>query len=260
MSESIPHRKGLACGVIFFSLQFGIVLGSFMHAILSTFLSDSQMLAWGWRIPFLIGGIFGFFSYSLRYQLKESALFKEIHNKIEAFPILAVLKSKLSNTISGIFIVGLGASTITLLFLFTPAYLSNVLHINAHQYIWFNTFAIFLAGLLNIVFGIVSDKFNHKRLLLILGALTIILAYPIFTIYSHYFSYFWVALLLSALLNGFAFGVIPNLLVELFPTQIRYSGVAVSYNIGFALFGGLTPLIAIILIDKTGLVIAPAFI
>jgi len=259
VSESIPQRRGFACGVIFFSLQLGIALGSLMHGMLISFFSDKELLAWGWRIPFFIGGIFGFFSYKLRRQLKESALFKAIENKTESFPLMVVLKSKLANALGGMLVVGLGASCITLLFLFTPAYLSNVLHIEAHQYVWFSTLAIFVSGLLNIIFGIVADRVSHKWLLIILSILTILLTYPIFFIYTQYFNYVLLALLFSALLVGFAFGVIPSFLAELFPTRIRYSGVAVSYNLGFALFGGLTPLIAMALIYETQLVIAPCF-
>jgi MFS family permease len=259
VTESIPERKGFACGIIFFALINGIVLGSLIQAIFSTLFSNQQMLIWGWRLLFFIGGISGFLSYLMRRQLEESALFKTIEDKIEAFPIIAVFQSKLLNASAAVFVVGLGASIITLLFLFTPAYLGNVLHIDTNKYIWFNTFAIFLSGLFCIVFGALSDIYKHKILFLFVCVLSIIFVYPIFYIYAKHFSFFLIALLISAFLNGFAWGVIPNLLADLFPTQIRYSGIAISYNLGFAIFGGLTPVIAMLLIYKTGMVIAPTF-
>ena len=57
-------------------------------------------------------------------------------------------------------------------------------------------------------------------------------------------AYFGISLAISATIMGLVWGTIPSLLAQLFPTQFRYSGIAVSYNIGFALFAGLTPLIA----------------
>ena len=259
VSESIPERRGFACGVILFSLINGIVLGSLIEATLSTILSDQEMRAWGFRLPFFIGGLFGFFSYRLRLQLEESALFRTIENKIEKLPMLKVFQSKLVNALAGIFIVGLCASLITLLFLFIPAYLSNVLRIHSQIFIWAQTLSIFISTFLCILCGALADKVNHKLLIGILCILTIIFIYPIFLIYAKYFSYFWLALSLSALLNGLAAGVVPGFLSELFPTQIRYSGVAISYNFGFAIFGGLTPLIAMTLIYKTNWVMAPIF-
>jgi hypothetical protein len=91
-----------------------------------------------------------------------------------------------------------------------------------------------------------------------LAIATVLFAYPIFLIYNNLHHYYWIAFGLSALLNGFAWGIIPSLLAMLFPTTIRYSGIALSYNIGFAIFGGLTPLIAVSLIYETGSLVAPA--
>jgi len=259
VSESIPERKGIANGIIFCSLINGLVLGSFIQAVITTSLTEAQMLAWGWRIPFFIGGLFGLLSYRFRRELKESPVFKQIENKTVPFPLLTVFQHKCVHAIAATFIVALGASLITLLFLFIPSYLSKVLHISASSYIWYNTAAIFFMSLLNIFFGALADKFNKKNLVMSLSLLTLLLSLPIFGIYSAYFAFFAWALLASALLTGFAWGVIPSLLSELFPAHIRYSGVAVSYNIGFAIFGGLTPLIATLLIYKTTLLISPGF-
>lgn len=258
VSESIPEKKGLACGIIFFSLTNGIVLGSLILAISSTWLSEQQMLAWGWRVPFFIGGLFGLFSYCFRRRLEESSLFVAIEHQVEAFPMLTVLRDKFINCLAATFIVGLGASIISLLFLFIPAYLTNILHIVSASYLWYKTLAVFVAAVLCIGFGMLADKMNHKALVIILALLTIALSYPIFMIYAHYFPLFIIALLFSALLTGLAWGVIPSLLAELFPTKIRYSGVALSYNLGFAIFGGLTPLIASVLVYESHSAIAPA--
>lgn len=257
VSESMPKRKGFACGIIFFSLIMGLVMGSLIQALLSLFLSEQKMLTWGWRLPFIIGGLFGFLSYLLRRTLEESALFRAIEDETERFPILKVLKLQTLSAFSAIFTVGLGASLIVLLFLFIPSYLTRVLHIPESHYIWYQTANTLLFAILIAVFGVVSDKVSHRLMLFLSAIFSILLAYPIFAIYVNHFSFFLVAFLLSALITGFAWGVIPSHLTNLFPTSIRYSGVAWCYNLGFAIFGGLAPLIAMTLIKKTAWVAAP---
>nr|HAT8714218.1 MFS transporter [Legionella jordanis] len=58
VSEALAEQKGLGCGIIFFALTMGIVLGSLVNALMNSFLSDSQMQAFGWRVPFVLGGFF----------------------------------------------------------------------------------------------------------------------------------------------------------------------------------------------------------
>lgn len=259
VSESIPESRGFACGIIFFGLILGIVLGSLFDAILQSSLSAAAMLSWGWRLPFFIGGVFGFMSYLMRRQLKESRLFADIQLKFENFPLFAVFRFRAANALFATFVVGLGSSIITLLFLFTPSYLSQVLHIKSSNYLWYQTLAIFFAALFCIASGWLADRASHKKLLLLVGIITLLFAAPIFIIYADYFACYGFALLMSAILTGFAWGVIPSMLAGLFPTAIRYSGVAISYNLGFAIFGGLTPVISMSLIYKTGFAIAPIF-
>ncbi|KTD31138.1 major facilitator family transporter [Legionella maceachernii] len=258
VTESLPQHKGLACGIIFCALLFGIVLGSIVHAAILTFLPEAQMQAYGWRIPFIAGGVFGLLSYLLRKELHESAPFLAIEKSIEKFPIVTVFKQQFSCVVAGGLIVALCAAIVTGLFLFNPAYFTKVLHLPNNAYIWERTAAIAFGSVLSIVFGYLTDVFNIKKLVRFLAILTACLAYPIFTIYAYYPSLYPIAFIASSLLLGLSAGFIPPLLSELFPTKIRYSGIAVSYNLGFALFGGLTPLLSLSLIYYTGWVTAPA--
>lgn len=259
VSEINLHRRNLACGIIFCALIAGIAIGSLTLAILTSLLSPADMQQWGWRIPFFIGGIFGLISYQLRRQLAESVIFQNIEHDVEAFPFVSVLKLRFLNTIAGIGIVAWGASLMSLLFLFMPSYIASVLKITSSIYVWFNTLGIVIVAILCTISGFIADQFNNKKLLMILCGLTICCAYIIFAIYVHHFEFFYISLLLSVLLTGLAWGVIPGMLTELYPTKIRYSGVAITYNIGLGIFGGLTPLISTILIYQTHLSIAPAF-
>ena len=89
----------------------------------------------------------------MRTRLEESSLYRAIEDKVEAFPMLTVLRKKFANSLAAMFIVGLGASIINLLFLFSSAYVSEVLHIRSEAFIWYRTLGILVAALLCIVFG-----------------------------------------------------------------------------------------------------------
>ena len=236
----------------------GIVLGSAVHASIVTILPAEYMQSYGWRIPFIIGGIFGLLSFALRRELHESSQFVAIEDCVEKFPIVTVLKQQFVNVLAGSFITALCAVIVTSLFLFTPAYFTNVLHLPANAYVWERTIAIAFGSCLSVFFGYMTDRINVKKLIRVLALMTMLLVYPIFIIYVFYPSLYAIAFIASAILLGFSAGIIPRLLSELFPTQIRYSGIAVSYNLGFAVFGGLTPFISLSLIYYTGWVTIPA--
>lgn len=258
VSESFTHQKGLACGIIFCALTMGIVLGSTVHATIATFLSEEHMQSYGWRVPFIMGGVLGLLSFALRRELHETSQFVAIEHSVEKFPIIAVFKKQFVSVLAGVLITAICAVIVTSLFLFTPAYFTKVLHLPSNAYVWQRTVAIAFGSCLTIFFGYLTDRIDVKKLVLALSLVTSLLVYPIFVIYVSYPQFYVVAFAASAILLGFSAGIIPRLLSELFPTPIRYSGIAVSYNLGFAIFGGLTPFVSLSLIYYTGWVTIPA--
>lgn len=258
VTESLPEKKGLACGIIFCALTMGIVLGSLVQAVVISVFDETQMQVVGWRIPFIAGGIFGLFSYFMRRQLQESKQFMQIEKEVEAFPLGVVCKEHFSVVIAGIFIVGCCAAIVSSLFLFIPAYFSKVLNLSPSAYIWQRTAAIAFGSMLCIPFGWMADRIRLRNLLLILNVLTCLSAFPIYYIYAYVPGWFPAAFIISAILTGFSAGIVPPAISELFPTKIKYSGIAMSYNLGFALFGGLTPFLSLSLVYYTSWVAAPA--
>ncbi|MDI1352257.1 MAG: MFS transporter, partial [bacterium] len=258
ISESFTEYKGFACGLIFCAILFGIVMGSLAHALIVTLFLEPQIQAYAWRIPFIIGGILGLISCVLRKELHESTQFLQMEHLIEKFPLLVVVKEQSILTIAGALITALCAVVVTALFLFNPVYFKEVLNLSANAYAWERTLSITLGALLTVLVGYMTDIIAAPKLVLIAALTGIVFAYPIFLIYCYYPNMYHLAFLASAILLGLSAGSIPRLLSELFPTQIRYSAIAVSYNLGFAIFGGLTPFISLSLIYSTGVKTIPA--
>ena len=257
VNEHTPsHRHGLVSGFIFGGLNIGITFAALVIAFLTSFLSSEQLLSFGWRIPFFLGAAIGIVAIFLRRKTQESPLFLEIQRmkKIEAFPLKKVLNYPLV-LLRGIGLTAMGAVLIVIGFTYMNSYLLTVLH-QPHNITWFVVLATFVSACLQPVFGGWSDKVGPVKLLRIGAVLMLLLAYPTYMLLSH--QHFWLGLSLITFLGGIIIGIYPSLLIRLFPTPLRCSGYALSYNISFAIFGGFSPLFVTLLIHETNSVLSPA--
>lgn len=260
ISEFYPQTKALATGVVFCFLISGISMGYIVQATLISLYSEAQIIAWAWRLPFFLGGIFGIIAFYLRRKLAEIPQFTPYLNPKQPFPMIEVFKHHWKTVILTTLITGFGAIIIVSLFTFLPAYLTKLLHYSLNNMIWMSAISVFIAGLSCIFFGWLSDKTHRSTLLILLIVGVLFFAIPIFYIYTHYFILYPLSLGMSALLVGLSWGNIPAILSEAFPKTIRYSGIGLSYNLGFGIIGGLTPLVLLSSIKWSEMTMAPAYV
>lgn len=257
ISESMPEKRGIATAIIFFFLINGITLGSLLHYIIISNISPAAMMSWGWRLLFFVGGGLGLLGFFLRKKMLESPLFIQCEQYARV-PFLSVLRYSRFNIILTSLIAGLGAAYITVLYLFLPAYFKKIIHYVPKHFLLVFTLAIFIASLCAILFGWISQKVNKPILIGLFACIGVLAPMTIFQYYiSHQYAY--LLIIFSCLLIGGIWGVIPSLIAEFFPTHIRYSGIATCYNLAFAIFGGLAPVISILLIKTTGKLYSPAY-
>ena len=249
VSEIQPKARGRNCGIIFCFILSGLTLGCVINFLLGAFLSHSALAIFGWRIAFFIGGLLGFVGYVLRKSLVETPMFTKLE-MTPRFPLLTMLRNNWLNMICGILFISLLAGTINVLFLFLPAYLKNWMHYNTKDLILVMSAGMFVCSLIVVACGKLADVMSKPVLMLISIILTFILVPPILSCYVHHVN-IWIPMMLTCILLGIQTGIAPVMLTELFKTNVRYSGIACSYNIAFATFGGLGPLIAINLIRVT---------
>ena len=246
ISEVSPSKEGLYTSILFTGLIPGIVLGSLVIEALYLFFNPAQVNLWAWRIPFFLGGLLGVVNYLLRKKFQESPVFNQIKNHLHPVPSLVVLKSHFRSLFSAACFVANLATIIILLFLFIPAYLNKMLHYSTSQISIYSSIFLLLGALLCPVFGALADRIDKVKLLRALTLLSLIFAVPIFYCYINHID-LWLPFTLSAILLGFTAGITPSTLAELFPTDVRYSGVGMAYNLAFAIFGGLTPAFAMLI-------------
>ena len=246
VSEHVPSRNvGFACGTLTAGLTTGILLGSLAGTAMHTWLSPQEVLSYGWRVLFIAGGIFGLIAMLLRQWLKETPVFAELQKRkalVQGLPLKDVLlRHPLSTVISMLLTWALTAGIIVIIVM-TPNILPRVFHLNPSDVYIAGSTATFGLSIGCVVAGWLGDKIGAKPVIFV-GLLLMAASY--YTLYTTLPTSPNLLLPLYAL-TGFTVGVvgcIPLVLVNLFRAQVRFSGVSFSYNLAYAIFGGLTPVI-----------------
>lgn len=262
LETTLEKYRGFATGLILFGINTGLLMGSLTVGLLTHFLSHNQIMIWGWRIPFLAGGIFGVISVYLRRKLQETPAFLLSKQKQQAskLPIKEIMTHHGTALIQGIGITAFEAVIISIIYLFMPTYLSTFFNFSLENLMLLNTLILFFFAFPIVLSSFLSDKFGRKKLILISAIAFLLLPYPLFLLFNaHNFDLVILALTLFAILASPVAGCFTCLLAEQFPTAVRYSGTALAYNLSFGIVGGLTPLIATWLIHFTGNIFAPSF-
>jgi MFS family permease len=260
VAEHVPeHRFGLGIGTLTAGLTAGILLGSLMAGAINSIYGQDGVARFAWRIPFLAGGAFGFVAVYLRKFLEETPVFKEMaarRSLAREVPLKTVLRDHRAETLLALGLTWVLTAGIVVVILFTPTYLQQVFHVPAVYALRSNTFATitFVAGCL--AFGWASDVVGTRATMIAgFGGL----------LGSSYLFYSWlpdapVFLNLTYGLTGFFVGAVttvPIVAVRLFPAPVRFSGLSFSYNVSYAIFGGLTPVVLTLWLRTTPM--APAY-
>lgn len=244
VSEHVPSsRVGGACGLLTSGLTLGIILGSLITQGLTYLLPAGLLADIGWRIAFLIGGGFGLMGMFLRRWLHETPVFLAMQQQRSQtrLPIKTLLLSYRPALFFSTILTWLLAAAIIVLVLMAPVLFQKWFAISAAQSLQANTFATCMLMIGCIGGGVAADKWGMSRSLLVgcllLAAAVLWLFYCLSFAPSQFFlAYGVVGLMLGVL------GIIPAMMVTVFPTQVRFTGLATAYNLGYAVFGGLTPL------------------
>jgi MFS family permease len=250
--HSSRQRRGLHSGFMVGSLALCAGLGSLLIMLLSYQLSKEQMLNWGWRIPFLLGSLVALVGIWLRRKIEETPLFlKHNQSKVKTAILSELFKHHLLALVQGFGIILFTASLI-IFGLSLPSHL--------HQYYGYdlpatyraNSIGLFWSALMLPLFGLLSDKIGRRKQICITTLAFAVLAQFIFHLlnFNNELALIGFILIYQTIIAATAACYIP-MLAELFPTPVRFTGIAVCYNLGGSI-SGLTPLFTTELIRLTG--------
>ncbi len=258
--ETAPRRGGFACGVLFFCVNSGVSLAALVSLAINGLMTPDSAFAEGWRIAFVLGGATGLLSFVLRRRLHESSEYAAMRDLASRTPLRELFAGHAPSLLIG---SGVSAATSVfngMMFAYLPAYLVGALHYTPAEASLAQNVGLATTSLGLLAVSALGDRVPRRLLLGAGAALLAVLAYPFFAALQArslgLVPLFVLAGLVAALFNG-TFAMIT---ADLFPTRVRFSGVAVSYNLSQTLFGGTVPLLAATLVATTGSPTAPALI
>jgi MFS transporter, MHS family, proline/betaine transporter len=246
VSEHAPRsRVGVACGLLTGGLTAGILLGSLVATSLNALLPAEQLTNYGWRIAFLLGGVFGLVSVYLRRLLSETPVFEELRARqalAAELPLKTVVRDFRPAIIISVLLTWFLAAAIVVTILMTPALLEKGYHVPRLESLQANCLATLCLAVGCVLVGWLTDRFGPACVLLVGCPLLGIAAYQFYASVPTNHGLLMPLYAVVGLTVGIV-AVIPYIMIEAFPAQVRFTGVSFSYNIGYAVFGGLTPLL-----------------
>lgn len=262
MSEyAEPGRRGLAVSWMALSTVAAFLVGGVLCTALGASLGEEAMLAWGWRIPFLLGGPLGLIGLFIRLRLEDSPAFSRAQQEgtISSAPLRDVLRSPRPLLLAGGVTVLYGVS-FYMVFTYLSTFVRTVAKVGADVALG----GLLVTGVVAVVAlpltGHLSDRIGRRPVLATAAVGYLVLSYPIFAwMATGSVAGTFVGWAVLGLLQATYLATAIATLTELFTDTVRGTGVSLGLNIPVALFGGGAPFIATALIAWTGNPIAPAF-
>jgi MFS family permease len=246
VAEHVPRRRvGVAVASLSAGLTAGILLGSLLAAWLNANLSEADMLDHGWRIAFILGGVFGFVAVYLRRWLSETPVFARMRERkelTEELPALVVIRDHLPGVLLSMAVTWVLTAAIVVVILMTPTLMQTAFHVAPARAFTGGSIAAFTLCLGCIGGGLLVDRVGSARAMLIASLGLTLSTYALYLDLQSGGVNLFPLYALAGVFAGVA-GIVPAILVASFPPAIRFSGISVSYNVAYAIAGAITPVL-----------------
>ncbi|MGF9691752.1 MULTISPECIES: MFS transporter [unclassified Rhizobium] len=245
VAEHVPFRRvGFACGFLCSGLTLGILLGSFIATIINTVFTPEQVSAFAWRIPFLLGGIFGLVAVYLRRWLQETPIFAEMKKSralVRELPLKAVLRDHPRGVIISMLLTWVLSAGIVVTTLMTATFLQKLYGYSAQVSLAATSFGTLFLIVGTASAGAIVDRVGSGRFFTVASLFFGIATFAFYTYAGVSMTVLFALYAVMGLAVGMV-GAVPYVMVRAFPAHVRFSGLSFSYNVAYAIFGGLTPL------------------
>lgn len=257
-------RRGFNGSLAMCSAFVGIVISSAVVTLITDILTRNQLTTWGWRLPFLLGGLLGFIGLIVRLRAAETSHYEKAtqmltkktkpsifrhYQQLEYKPVFTAILITCVMAIGNYLLIG-----------YFNTFLIKTMGHSMREVMTINFICLLLLTILLPPIGLLSDKIGRKPILMFGMVGFIILIYPIFWLLQQpNLQLVFLGELLFTLVLAPISALIPTTLAEMFHVHTRNSGVSLGYNISLALFGGTAPLIALELVSRTQNLYSPAW-
>ena len=256
VAESAPaHRRGLYGSFVQLGNPIGRLVATGVFALVSQ-LPTSDFLAWGWRLPFLASAVLIVVGFVIRYQLSETPAFETIRKtqQISKMPVLEALSQFRLETALAVGLKVTEVAWVGVLTVFAVSYLTKQLGMNQAFVLEAITLATFVELFAMPLAGWLSDRVGRKTIYIAGTLFSIVFAFPLFWLLETRDP---TVVLLTIVVGvscaqGIIFALHASFMPELFGTKVRYSGISLGFQVGAAIGGGLTPLVAAATVGWSG--------
>lgn len=262
MVEHAPQkRSGFSGSFSLAGTNMGALCAAILCGVLSSLLAANKMLAWGWRIPFLLAGFGGLVGWYVRSRVAETEIFKKTQASYErqCSPLVETMRHHWRKILLVIGIAWTGLSATYLLIAYLTTYMTSVLHYAMPQAMLIAMISLASIVLYMPIAGLLSDRFGRRSVLLfaVLGIAVLIIPY-FYVVSLGSLAAVLVAQLLINIPAACYFAVGPVVMVEMMPAEVRYTASSIGYSLAAAIFGTSTPMLATWLIRSTHSIYSPA--
>lgn len=257
-TENAPKGKRALYGAFpELGAPIGFFLSNGLFFTLESILTPAQMNTFGWRVPFLASAVLVIVGLWVRRKMQETPLFRlaQQQNTVEKAPLVEVFRKNWRQVIQGALTMGVSYTFFFLLSTWSLSYATTALGFNNREWLLLLMSAIIVFGIMILYSSVLADKFGRKKVL-ITGTILITafaFAFPFFFQGQHNLFGSLFFLFIGFFTMGIVYGPIGALLPELFPTNTRYSGAGIAYNMSAIIGAAFAPTIASFLVDKWGI-------
>ena len=257
-----PRKRGLVGSFHQVATQIGNFTGFLLAAVLAFSFATEVFQEWGWRIAFLFGALLAPVGYYLRTRAAETPVFMQAQARkaVASSPLRVIFTQHWALVIAGICISAIAATGSITFQIYVSQFARQQLKLDAASSLVITAASLAFAAVWVLFIGWLSDYVGRKTMVLLSVVGFLLLTYPLFSLLttSPTLTNLVIVQFAGAILYGTVFGVIPTLLPELFPTNVRYTGISISIGLAQMIFGGTSPFINSYLVQMTGNPVAPA--
>ena len=261
-TENAPAKRRAIYGTFpQLGAPIGFIIANLLFVVLNSTLTEEQFLSWGWRLPFLASAVLVVIGLYVRVKLIETPAFQKVvdSGNVASLPLARVFVTSWRPLVLGTFIM---LATYTLFYLMTTFTLTYGtapaegeapgLGIARNQFLWMLILGVVFFGVFTLVSGPLAEKFGRRALLICVTAGILVFGFLFAPLFAAGALGAQALLIIGFVLMGLTFGPMGAVLPELFPTSVRYTGSAISYNVASILGAAVAPFIAVALWQAAG--------